>query len=104
MSPKDVDSQTACAPGFLAQRWGGCVPFKLLFWRDMVVFGSMLNLTLGLISLMFLAKDQVAMAITLHYAAAPYNLFLFMAVQRHAERTKPTALIATGWLLTTFLI
>lgn len=89
--------------GFFARRWGGHVRFNILFWRDMLVFGSMLNLTLSFIALMFMAKGHDAMAVVLHFAAVPYNLFLYMALWRHPDRTVLANALAAVWLLGMFV-
>jgi hypothetical protein len=96
--------------GFFASRWGRQVPLGLLFWRDMVVVGSAINLAAafaGLMALGFKAGLPVAMLII--HSPLPYNLFLAAAVWRTADVAEPRAaasarLGAALWLLLATLL
>lgn len=75
---------------FFGRRWRRQAPLGLLFWRDMIIVGSALNLAFafaGLMALGFKAGPVVAIAIL--HAPLPYNFFLFGAVWRTAELADP---------------
>jgi len=73
---------------FFAARWNGEISLATLFWRDMVVVGTGLNIaaTLGAIVLLVVAKLPLVAVLALHFALTPYNLFLAFAGWRTAER------------------
>lgn len=86
------DRETA---GFLAARWRGRVPLARLFWRDMVLVGSAINAATTIAALAVLGlKAPTAAALAFHFAPLPYNLFLFLAVWRTAEKKT----LATAWI------
>ncbi len=91
--------------GFLAARWRGEVPISRLFWWDMAVVGSAVNVVTTIAALVALGvKVSTPVALAIHLLALPYNLFLFLAVWRTAEKTTPkTAWIAqlgaAAWLI-----
>ena len=43
--------------GFFSRRWRRQVPLGTLFWRDMVVVGSGINLVAAFVALMALGQD-----------------------------------------------
>lgn len=80
------ESRTAEAgAGFFLPRWRGLVPLDRLFWRDMVIVGTSINLVTSVAALAMLgAKMPLAAALAVHFVPAPYNVFLFFAVWRTA--------------------
>lgn len=95
---------------FFVRRWRRQVPLGLLFWRDMIVVGSALNLAFAFAGLMALGfKAGPAIAIAVFHAPLPYNFFLFAAVWRTAELAPPATAStvrfgAIAWLIATALI
>ena len=95
---------------FFSTRWRGGVPLERLFWRDLMLVGTGVNIVATLISLGLLAaKAPLAAALAVHFAPLPYNLFLAFAVWRTAEiRGSHVALAwqmaAVLWLLVAILI
>lgn len=91
--------------GFLAARWRGEVPMSRLFWWDMAVVGSAVNVVTTVAALVVLGmKAPAAVALAVHLLAVPYNLFLFLAVWRTAEKNTPKSawiaqLGAAAWLI-----
>ncbi|MGI6855349.1 hypothetical protein [Mesorhizobium sp. 1B3] len=91
--------------GFFAARWHGNIPLSRLFWWDMVVVGTAINIATTVAALVVLAmKGSAAAALAVHLAALPYNFFLFLAVWRTAEKATPSSawlpqLGAAAWLL-----
>lgn len=73
--------------GFFAARWMGEVPLERLFWRDMIVIGTAINIATSLAALGLLAvKAPLLVALAVHFGPLPYNLFLTFAVWRTAGR------------------
>lgn len=69
--------------GFFAHRWRGEVPMRVLFWRDMVLVGTMINLLATGVALAMAASDvDIVLAAAMHFAPLPFNLFLVAAVWR----------------------
>ena len=93
------------AGGFFTRRWRGEVPLARLFWRDMLVAGSLLNLVASFGALMLAAKGAPgAVAAALHFGPLPYNLFLCLALWRHPARRPWQAGVATLWCLAASLL
>ncbi|MEW9808082.1 hypothetical protein [Mesorhizobium marinum] len=71
---------------FFFRRWRREVPLGLLFWRDMVVVGSLVNLVAAFGGLVALGlKADLATAMAIFFAPLPYNVFLAAAVWRTAD-------------------
>lgn len=84
---------------FLARRWRGEVPLRRLFWRDMLMVGTLVNLLATFAALMAAATGApMAVAVALHFAPIPYNVFLFMALWRLPGRPAAAATVAALWL------
>jgi hypothetical protein len=95
--------------GFLASRWRGEVAFERLFWFDMLVVGTLVNLAAAALSLVLFGLDAAdAAAIAVFFSPLPYNLFLFAVVWRAAERARPSwalaRLGAVAWLVFATLV
>jgi len=96
--------------GFLASRWQRQVPLGLLFWRDMVVVGSAINLAAALAGLVALGfKADLWVALLVFHLPLPYNIFIAAAVWRTADlaSARTGASIRAGaavWLLATLFI
>lgn len=86
--------------GFFSRRWRAEVDLQVLFWRDMLVIGSLINIIASTASLV-LASQGVSMAIAaaLHFAPLPYNGFLLAAVMRSPQRTALFMQIASIWFV-----
>ncbi|HEV2900293.1 MAG TPA: hypothetical protein VGX71_21145 [Pseudaminobacter sp.] len=71
---------------FFASRWRGEAPLDRLFWRDMVLFGSLLNVLATAAAILMLGlKAPLVVVLAVHFFPVPYNLFLFAAVWRTAD-------------------
>lgn len=114
----DSQGQSGSAPAearggpirYLARLWRGEVRLGQVFWRDMVVVGTVLNL-----SAMALAFGAVALGastaagIAIFLAPVPYNAFLVTAVWRRGEVVRsewvwPTRIGALLWFLLALLL
>ena len=85
---------------FFARRWRGEVALRTLFWRDMVVVGSAVNLVATFLALMLAAQGiALGIAVAVHFAPLPYNVFLVAALGRSPQRTAMTSLLAGVWLV-----
>ncbi|MDQ2634496.1 MAG: hypothetical protein M3Y78_12245 [Pseudomonadota bacterium] len=71
---------------FFTRRWRRQAPLGLLFWRDMIVVGSVLNLAAAFAGLMALGfKADLLVAILVFHSPLPYNFFIVGAIWRTAE-------------------
>lgn len=85
--------------GFFSRRWRGDVPLSRVFWLDMLGIGTVINLLASLAALILLSqKVDPRIAVALHFAPLPYNVFLFMAVWRSPRRTAFIGGMAVAWL------
>ena len=72
---------------------------RVLFWRDMLLVGSLLNLLVTFVALMLAAQGAgVGTAALVHFAPLPYNLFLVAAVQRAPQRSQTQRVVSLAWL------
>ncbi len=97
-------------PGFFQARWRGLIPLDRLFWRDMVLVGTGINLAASAAALTVLAmKMPLGAALAVHFVLVPYNVFLFLVVWRTAA-AQPGALAsaaqiaAATWLLLAIVV
>lgn len=85
---------------FFSRRWSGRVPLAQLLWRDMIGVGTLINLVATLLALIAVTQDAPAgLAVALHFAPLPYNLFLFGALWRTPGRNEFALGVAVLWLL-----
>lgn len=90
---------------FFRRRWRAEVPLRVLFWRDMVIVGSLINIFTGFAALALIAQDvAMEVAVAIHFAPLPYNLFLLAAVLRSPQRTAALTLAAWIWFVVTVLV
>lgn len=70
-----------------------------LFWRDILTIGSAINLVVTVLAMILLVQGvHPAVAVGLHFAPMPYNIFLCAALWRHPERTAFASGAALFWL------
>ena len=95
---------------FFVRRWRRQVPLGPLFWRDMIVIGSALNLAFAFAGLMALGfKADLLVAILVFHAPLPYNFFIVGAIWRTADLVDPARASsarfgAVLWLMATAVI
>jgi hypothetical protein len=69
-------------------RWRGEAPLDRLFWRDMLLVGTILNVASSALALVLLGlKLPLWLVLAVHFLPIPYNIFLTIAVWRTAEKT-----------------
>jgi hypothetical protein len=93
------------ASSYLLSRWRGEAPLTTVFWRDMIMVGSMLNVIAAFGGLLLLAAGApTAAVLAVYFSPLPWNIFLFLSVWRSAERASPSEATmarfgATIWLV-----
>ncbi|RWO92358.1 MAG: hypothetical protein E5Y63_12055 [Mesorhizobium sp.] len=82
------DGKAGRAAGFFRSRWQGTAPLDRLFWRDLVLVGTAINIAVSVLALILLGlKLPLALVLAVHFAPVPYNFFLTFAVWRTAEKS-----------------
>lgn len=90
---------------FITERWYGLTPIRQLFWRDLLVIGTFVNLLFIFTSMILLAKRMDPMwSLLLHVLPTPYNLLLVASVLRHPDTGLGFVGIALMWLLLTVIV
>ncbi|MET4697463.1 hypothetical protein ABIE65_000474 [Constrictibacter sp. MBR-5] len=93
---------------FFAARWRGAVPLRRVFWWDMLVVGSAINVAAAMAALLALSLGVPgAAAVALFLAPLPYNLFLTAAVWRTAPQDSSgmaARAVATVWCVVVTLV
>ena len=71
---------------FFSRRWYGQLPLAVLLWRDMLGVGTLINVLATVLALAVMVQGaHPAVAVALHFAPLPYNVFLFAAVWRSPD-------------------
>ena len=90
---------------FFADRWQGRTAVRVLFWRDLLGWATLLNLLVGFASLVMLAKRvEAPWPWIAHLLPMPYNLFLGLSVWRHRDALKGHKLVVVAWLAVMWII
>ncbi|AZO11058.1 MULTISPECIES: hypothetical protein [unclassified Mesorhizobium] len=95
---------------FFRSRWQGKVPLDRLFWRDMLLVGTVINIVSSAVALVLLgSKLPLWLVLSVHFLPVPYNIFLALAVWRMAEKTAGakaslTMLGSALWLIATVVV
>jgi hypothetical protein len=93
------------ALGFFSRRWHGEVPLQVLFWRDMLAVGTVVNLAATVLALVVIVQDGPdLLALGLHLLPLPYNVFLCAALWRMPDRDAFVTLVAAAWLVVMTLV
>ena len=91
--------------GFFRSRWRGDVPIGRLFWRDMVVVGTLVNAAASAAALICLGMGwPLVITLIVHLVPTPYNLFLFLAVWATAARQPGLAAVAYQFAAAIWLV
>lgn len=86
------------ADNYFSRRWQGRVPLRELLWHDMIGVGTLVNVTASLLAFVALTRDLPSLlALALHLAPLPLNLFLVGAVWRAPRRTAFALAVAAAW-------
>ncbi|TGV12889.1 hypothetical protein EN816_18210 [Mesorhizobium sp. M8A.F.Ca.ET.173.01.1.1] len=72
---------------FFRTRWRGEAPLDRLFWRDMLLVGTLISVASSALALVLLGlKLPLWLVLMVHLLPVPYNIFLTIAVWRTAEK------------------
>lgn len=83
---------------FFARRWRADIAVATLWWRDMLLVGTAINLLASFLALMLAAQGaELGVALAVHLAPIPYNLFLLLSLLRHPQRTPPLSVFGAAW-------
>ena len=70
-----------------------------LFWRDLLGIGTAINLLASFVALMGAAQGlDTRLAVALHFAPVPYNVFLALAVWRSPHCQALHGAVVAVWL------
>lgn len=87
------------ALGYFTRRWRGEVPPAVLLWRDMIGVGTLINLVATFAAFMLASQGvPLHLAVALHFAPLPLNVFLFAALWRAPRRTAVSTGIGLAWV------
>lgn len=87
------------AAGFIGSRWRGEASAAVVYWRDMLAVGSIINLFTSFAALMLAAQGaNIVVAAAVHFALLPYNVFLVLALWRTPQRSRTMAWTSLMWL------
>lgn len=85
---------------FLRQRWQARVAWQTLFWRDLLLIGTGLNVLMTGTALVLLTQDAPMHWVLLaHLSPLPYNLLIVSALWRAPRRPSVVLAFSVGWLL-----
>ena len=88
-------SQSRSPIGYFRQLWRAEVPLRRVFWQDMVVVGTTVNIAaMGLAILAVVLGASTPAGIAIHLAPVPYNILLVTSVWRRADAERSD----WGWL------
>ncbi|PBB65359.1 hypothetical protein CK228_28130 [Mesorhizobium sp. WSM4312] len=72
---------------FFRTRWRGEAPLDRLFWRDMLLVGTILSIASSALALILLGlKLPLWLVLVVHFLPVPYNIFLTIAVWWTVEK------------------
>ncbi|MBA3059831.1 MAG: hypothetical protein KJ614_13010 [Gammaproteobacteria bacterium] len=90
---------------FIGTRWRGKASLSKLYWRDMLIVGSVINLLAGFAALMIAAQGgDPGVAAIVHFLCLPYNVFLVLALWRTPGCSRFMAWTSLVWLGTVTVI
>lgn len=85
---------------FITQRWQRRVAWERLFWRDLLIVGTSLNLLMTGLALALLSQDVAIQWVLLaHLLPLPYNLFIVSAIWAAPLRPAVVLGVSLVWLV-----
>jgi hypothetical protein len=96
--------------GYFLKLWRGEFPLARVFWTDLIVVGTVVNLLVSAAAmLLFVSGAPIALGVIVHFAPVPYNILLFLAVwQAAARETSVWSFAAQAaamlWLVTAIVV
>lgn len=93
------------APAFFRLRWQGRMGWRTLFWRDLLLVGSLLSATATLTALVLLSRGEApGTALAVHLLPLPYGLFMVTSLWRTPQSPALARWASLLWLALTLLI
>lgn len=90
---------------FVLLRWQGRMAWRTLFWRDVLLVGSLLSATTTLTALVLLARGQSAgLVLAVHLLPLPYSLFMVTSLWRTPHSPSAARWVSLVWLGLTLLV
>ena len=95
---------------YVRSLWRGERPLARVFWTDMVVIGSLVNVLATVAAmLLFVSGAPIALGVVVHFAPVPYIILLFLAVWQSAARQPsvwsfPAQATALVWLVVVIMV
>jgi hypothetical protein len=95
---------------YVRRLWSGDLPLSRVFWIDMLLVGTLVNLLSLIAAIVLLAGDApVGWGVAVFLAHIPYSLLLFTGVWRSAAGAKSewssvAQAAALAWLVAAFVI
>lgn len=84
---------------FVSQRRQGLIAWRTLFWRDLLVIGTVLNLLMTGTALALLSQGVPApWALLAHLLPLPYNLFIVASIWSAPQRPALVVAASLFWL------
>jgi hypothetical protein len=85
---------------FITQRWHGRVGWRRLFWRDLLIVGTSLNVLMTGLALALLSQDVAIQWVLLaHLLPLPYNLLIVSAIWSAPRRPALVLGASLCWLV-----
>lgn len=85
---------------FITQRWQGHVDWRTLFWRDLLLIGTSLNLLMTGLALALLSRDApIQWVLFAHLLPLPYNLLIVSSIWSASRRPKIVLGASVFWLV-----
>lgn len=89
----------------MAARWHGLVGWRTLFWRDLLLVGTSLNLIMTGSALALLSQDvPLHWVLLTHLLPLPYNLFIVSALWRAPQRPVLVLGLSVCWVILFVLV
>jgi hypothetical protein len=95
---------------YVRQLWNGDLPLSRVFWTDMLVVGTLVDVvTLVATMLLFAGDAPLAYGLAMFLVHIPYSVLLFIGVWRSAARERsawslPAQILAGIWLLAVLIL
>jgi hypothetical protein len=90
---------------FFLDRRQNRVAWSLLFWRDLLLFGTLLNICTTLLSLVLLSKNvSMGAVLAIHLLQLPYALFIIHSLWRAPNCPSWVQCLSLGWLSLTLIV
>lgn len=96
--------------GFFTSRWRGEVELGTVFWRDMLLVGTVINGVTSVAAIALISSGiSPLLSAAVFFSPLPYNIFIFVSVWRAAERSRAQGslaakIIAALWLTAACLL